>query len=274
MKRKDFFSVVLLFSVLTANAQQKQMQQNPLRKGKLYAYWGWNRGAYSKSNISLKGADYNIKLYSVKAHDRPISPNYYDYLKLNRITIPQTNFRVGYFVKNNIAVGVGVDHMKYVMMQNQKALVKGVITRPGLYAKHYDGEQLLSEDFLTFEHTDGLNYVNATVEKYKPLLKSKSERVLVEAYYGGGVGVLLPKTNVKLLDYERNDRFHLSGFGANISGGLQLVFFKRIIMRMESKLGYINMPDIILHKKGIPGKGKQHFLFAEGFVALGGSFSF
>jgi hypothetical protein len=42
-----------------------------------------------------------------------------------KMTIPQTNFRIGYFI-NDHYIALGVDHMKYVMAQNQVANITGI----------------------------------------------------------------------------------------------------------------------------------------------------
>ena len=39
----------------------------PKNKGKFYLYWGWNRGAYTDSDIHFKGSDYDFVLHDVKA---------------------------------------------------------------------------------------------------------------------------------------------------------------------------------------------------------------
>lgn len=264
--------VVFLILVLGGYGSLAQSKFVPNKKGSSYFFWGWNRAAYGKSNISFKGADYNFKLYNVRAQDRPSEISYENYLKLDRITIPQTNFRIGYFVKDGLAVSIGVDHMKYVMQQDQVVKMKGSITRPGQFLGNYNGDQTLTEDFLTFEHTDGLNYANIGIEKYYPLLVKRN--FWVDANLGGGIGLLVPKTNAKLLDYNRNDRFHLSGFGLDARAGVRAVFFKMLEFRLESKVGYINMPNVILHEKGIDGKAKHAFLFSEAFVSLGGVIKF
>ncbi len=264
---------VLLFIVFQGLCQTAG-KYNPLKKGQFYGYWGWNRSCYSKSNITLKGADYDIKFSRVRAKDKPTKLSYKNYLQPDRITIPQTNVRIGYFIKPGLAMSVGIDHMKYVMVQNQEVDAKGYISRTGLYERTYNGGPVtMKDDFLTFEHTDGLNYVYAGLEKYKELYHSKTEKCIVNWYYGGAAGVLVPKTNVKFLDYERNDRFHISGFGLNAAAGIEGVFFKHLITRLETKGGYINMPDIILHEKGIAGRGKQHFFFGEVFWSLGATYN-
>ena len=43
------------------------------------------------------------------------------------ITIPQTNYRIGYFFKEHYTISVGVDHMKYVMIADQKVQINGEI---------------------------------------------------------------------------------------------------------------------------------------------------
>lgn len=264
---------VLLFIANAAAFGQKGRHYNPIEKGHFFAYWGWNRELYTNSDITLKGSDYDIKLSHVRAKDKPTIFSYHNFFQPDRITIPQTNVRFGYFIKSGLAVGFGVDHMKYVMVQDQTVNAKGYIDRPGAYQGSYSGAKKLTADFLTFEHTDGLNYVHLTLDKYHDLYHSKSEDLIVNSYWSGGAGILLPKTNVKFLDYERNDRFHVSGFGLNAAAGLQGVFFRHFIIRLEAKGGYINMPDIILHKKSIVGRGKQYFFFGEAFWALGATYN-
>ena len=265
--KKIIYFIALCFFANTSIAQSTD-------KGNIYLSWGWNRGFYTHSDISFKGNDYDFKISNVKAHDKvtlPISVR--NYLKLSRLTIPQTNFRMGYFFKKGWAISGGVDHMKYVMTQNQVAKVTGTITQPGPYEGTYDGDKVLTEDFLTFEHTDGLNLINFELEKYTNLYTSKSKKLLVDVLLGAGGGVMFPKTNVKLLNYERNDRFHVSGFGLQLKGGIQATFFKHLFVKLENKYGYINMPDIILHKKGIPGRAKQSFGFTEIDGMIGGTFN-
>ncbi len=264
--------VCLLLFVSTSFAQSSS-RYNDKKKGQFSISWGWNRDAFTKSTISFKGADYDFTLFKLTAHDRPTKFSYYNYLKLSRLTIPQTNLRISYFIKDKLAVSFGDDHMKYVMNNNQTVRMKGSINRAGNYKGKYDGVKTITEDFLTFEHTDGLNYLNFELEKYFTWYHSKSSRLIISGLVGGGMGVLFPKSNVRLLDYERSDRFHVSGFGISAKAGVQATFLKHIIIKFENKYGYINMPDIVLHNKGIEGRGKQSFIFAELYGTVGATFS-
>jgi hypothetical protein len=279
MRKQLPITLLLLLAVLSVHGQKQKKTKasfNAGKKGRMYIQWGWNRGFYTRSTLSMKGNDYNIKLNKLKAHDKFTTPvNYHNYLQPNRLTIPQTDFRFGYFIKDNLAVSLGFDHMKYVMDQNQWVNVDGVIERQSSpYKGVYKHAQVkMTPDFLQFEHTNGLNYINIEAEKYFPVYRSASSRVIFQWYGGGGAGVLFPRTDTDFLDYENNDRFHVSGYGVSAKAGVHAVFLKALVWNIEAKGGYINMPDIVLHKKGIQGKGKQHFLFAELSMTIGATFS-
>ena len=72
--------------------------QNPTpRKGKLYMYWGWNQSQYTKSNIRFHGTNYDFTLDNVIGRERQTPFDAKIYFNPGTITIPQVNYRVGYF---------------------------------------------------------------------------------------------------------------------------------------------------------------------------------
>lgn len=230
-------------------------------KGTMFVFWGWNRAGFTKSDIHFTGNGYDFVLHDVVAHDRP-SDLSWDYINPGKVSIPQFNFRLGYFLKENLAIVFATDHMKYVMDQDQTANISGTITDPTFAAMVQNGKiDLRDEKFLTFEHTDGLNYVNVGVEKYQKITSSKNIDLLWS--YGGGLGVLFPKSNVKLFGFERSDRFHVAGFGTDLRANIDAIFWKRWMARIEAKAGYINMPDIKTTLNNKPDKASQDFFFGQ-----------
>lgn len=125
-------------------------------KGDFYFYWGWNRGWYSNSDISFKGDNYDFELKSVVAKDRQSTVNLNTYLNPIKATIPQYNFRIGYFIHEKYNISFGVDHMKYVVQQHQIAKISGEIAGTnGVYDHSYTNEDIKIEtDFLKFEQTE------------------------------------------------------------------------------------------------------------------------
>lgn len=244
-------------------------------KGKFYIYWGGNRDTYSKSDIRFKGNDYDFTLNNVEASDKP-KGWHIDYINPARMTIPQTNLRVGYFITDKYNVSLGVDHMKYVMNQNQTVSYSGNYPDRGNYGEAVsDGNILLTEDFLKFEHTDGLNYVNVEFSRVDDFSKylgiTDTDKIQLNFTAGAGVGVLYPKTNTTLMGKERHDDFHISGYGFSAKAGLNITFFKYFFIQTELKGGYINMPNIRT-TNSTADKASQSFYFGETVIAVGGIF--
>ena len=249
-------------------------------KGKFIISWGGNRDSYSKSDITFKGDGYNFTLNDVKSHDKP-KGWHIDYFNPSRMTIPQTNLKIGYFITNHYLLSVGVDHMKYVVTQNQFANIEGDINLPqdqggSSFNGTYNNVPIqLTEDFLKFEHTDGLNYINAEfsrVDDISSLFKiNNTDKIQINLSEGFGVGVLYPKTNTTLLQKERYDEFHVAGYGTSIRVGLNITFFKHFFIQTDLKGGYINMNDI--RTTNSPSESaSQHFFFFQRIISLGGVF--
>ena len=240
---------------------ETQTKPSLTRKGAMFVFWGWNRAGFTKSDIHFKGANYDFYLHNVVAHDRP-SDLSWDYINPGQISAPQFNFRLAYFIKDNLALVLAQDHMKYVMDQDQTAKFSGTITDPAFSGMVQNGEvDLTNGEFLTFEHTDGLNYINLGVEKYHTILSKKNMDIVWA--YGGGIGALMPKSNVKLFGNERSDRFHFAGFGADLRANINMIFWNHWMARVEGKFGYINMPDIKTTLNNKPDKAQQDFVFGQ-----------
>jgi hypothetical protein len=277
LKKLILSSALLLvtLSVFSQEAIKIQDKYTAHNKGKFFVSWGGNRETFSKSDIHFKGADYDFTIYDVSAHDKP-KGWHIDYINPGRMTIPQTNFRMGYFVNDHYSVAIGVDHMKYVMDQDIAVNYTGTYPNRYTFGEAIANNQvLLTEQFLTFEHTDGLNYVNTEVSRHDDISKlfniHDTDKVQVNLTEGIGVGVLYPKTNAKVFSKERHDDFHVSGYGTSIKAGLNVTLYKHFYIQTELKGGYINMQDI--RTSWDPAdRASQHFLFFQRIIAFGGIF--
>ena len=284
MKQLFLFSIITICGLTQSISAQEKIaspdKYTSHNKGKMYIFWGGNRESFSKSDIHFKGADYDFTLYDVAAEDKPKGWNI-DYINPSRMTIAQTNFRIGYFINDHYNISIGLEHMKYVMIQNQITTIGGVV---GASYPNYAGTYLQSgnhtidlsdEKFLTFEHTDGLNYINTEISRVDDISKvlkiRNTDKFQINITEGVGAGILYPKTNSKLLEKERHDDYHVSGFGVSAKVGLNLTFFKYFFIQAEMKGGYINMQDIRTSYDS-SDRASQHFLFLERIIAFGGIF--
>ncbi|MDG1042270.1 MAG: hypothetical protein P8O96_05420 [Flavobacteriaceae bacterium] len=237
-------------------------------KGKFYFYWGWNKSQYSYSDLTFKGDDYNFTLYNVAAKDRQTQWDADVYMNPTNISIPQTVGRIGYYFHDHWNISIGVDHMKYVMVSQQFATIDGYIdlkTPDSEFNGVYDNAPIyIDEDFLEFEHTDGLNYVNVELSRVDNLgdhLKWNSKKIQLNVLESVGVGVLYPKTNTTLMSKERYDAYHLSGFGLSLKGGVNLTLFNHFFVQAELKAGYFTMPNIRTTTSSADSASQDFFFF-------------
>ena len=272
------FSSALLFITLSVFSQETikiQDKYTAHNKGKFFVSWGGNRETYSKSDITFKGVSYDFTIYDVTAHDKP-KGWHIDYINPGRMTIPQTNFRMGYFVNDHYSIAIGVDHMKYVMNQDIVVKYSGNYPNRNSFGEAVGNNQvLLTEPFLTFEHTDGLNYVNTEISRHDDISNffniEDIDKIQVNLTEGIGTGFLYPKTNAKVFSKQRHDDFHIAGYGASIKAGLNVTFFKHFYIQTEVKGGYINMPDIQTTNSD-DDWASQEFFFFQKIIAFGGIF--
>jgi len=277
MTNKLILNILIIFNLLILSIQTKAQNTSAFtpknNKGRFYVYWGWNKEGYTRSDIHFEGKNYNFDLYNVIADDRQSPIKAKLYLNPANITIPQYNFRLGYFINEQWNISFGADHMKYVVRQNQNVRIDGVINETGsVHDGQYANEDIkIVKGFLELEHTDGLNYVNADIRKLLPFKTWKKVNVLLT--YGLGAGVVIPRTDAPLLNFKRNDNFYVEGFGASAMIGVQFKLANHFFIQSEYKVGYINLSDIrtTASKEDF---ASQHFFFGQYNILFGSYFGF
>lgn len=255
-------------------------QRNFSRQKQWFVHWGWNFSWYDKSNLNFSGPGYNFTLKEVKAHDRP-SKLSTDYINPLELTTPQFNFRVGYFIKDNYSISLGWDHMKYVMEIPQTVRVDGhinsSISNPSIptggYAGTYANTPLqVKSDMLTFEHTDGFNYVSTELERYDDIWVAKSQKNMVTLETGLGIGFLIPRTDVRLFGVGENNFWNFAGYGFSAKAGLKFHFTKGFYVQNTAKIGFTDLNRIHTTGRNDIDKASQTIRYLENFTALGYQF--
>lgn len=254
-----FISLLLLFFSLTNVAQAAD------HSGKWFLLWGYNRADYKNSDITLSGPGYDYTLYDVQAKDRPAEFQW-SYI-FPDFTIPQTNTRIGKYLDETSRITFGVDHMKYVMVQDQVVKQTGTSYPSTAGTLGPSNARVLSADFLKYEHTDGLNYIHVGYEMLYPLWQNSLFHV--SALHGPDAGIVFPKTNVTMTGYKPNhDDFNVAGYGAAYKIGLVADMGKNWFLQMEFKKGLLNMPWIRT-SNNTADSSSQKIEFMESVWALG-----
>jgi hypothetical protein len=269
---KNLFKLLLSFILLTQSEviAAKKDSLNFSNKNRISFYWGYNRSAYSKSDIHFSGPDYDFTLYNLTAHDRP-SPSGINYFNPVRLSIPQYNIRTGYFVTDRFQISFGWDHMKYVVDQKQKALISGVISENA--SQRYAGTYLndtvmLDYDFIKFEHTDGFNVASLDFEYMQPVTRFFKDKIRLKWNVGlGGVWVVT-KTDVTMFGDGMNNDFHVAGFSLQAKTGPRIEWKNKFFLASEFKTGYVTLPWVLI-KNEAPQHASHNLIYYEGYVVVG-----
>jgi hypothetical protein len=156
------------------------------------------------------------------------------------------------------------------VQQNSPAIINGTISNQTSYTGVYQNNpRLITSDFLIYEHTNGLNYLHITLNNERKLFGNKKQAIRLQSVVGLNAGLLVPKSDVKLMSYSENDQWHLAGYGFGINAGIKVNFWKHIFFRFDSKYGFINLPDVLTRGTKFSDRAKQHFFFAEIFGSFG-----
>ncbi|MFM6977090.1 MAG: hypothetical protein ACKOW2_09630 [Sphingobacteriaceae bacterium] len=246
------------------------------RKGKFYVHWGYNVSGYAKSDINFHGKGYNFTLKDVVAHDRPTALSS-TYINPATISIPQFNFHFGYFIKDNYSISLGWDHMKYVVDVPQTVKITGYIeasiSEPaiatGAYEGVYDNDDFtINHDFLKYEHTDGYNYASVEVERYDDAWKAKNGTMYLTMETGLGAGLVIPRTDVRLLGVGQNNFWNVAGWGVSAKAGLKLFFNKHLFFQGSLKTGWTDLSNIRTTGRD-SDHAKQKISYLENYWVLG-----
>ena len=159
--------------------------------------------------------------------------------------------------------------MKYIVQADQVVKISGYIenTETVYDGVYLDEDITIATDFLQFEHTDGLNYANIEGRRSDQLIDFNKVKINITEGLGGGA--LIPRTNTTLLNNERYDEFHLSGWGIHGVVGVNATFFNVFFVQSELRGGYANMPDIRT-TMSTNDSASQSFFFSQLNIVFGG----
>lgn len=97
------------------------------------------------------------------------------------------------------------------------------------------------------------------------------EKIEISPVVNGGLGVYIPRSDVRLFGEGLNNKFHLAGWGASLMAGIHIEFWRILFFRAGFKLGYSDLIDVLTTGESYD-RANHHFFFYEGYGALGANF--
>lgn len=269
MIRYFLFACTLLpLAVSAQHTPEKAVPKKQKNKGTFYVSWGYNRAWYGRTDIHFKNLSnayntqtsrydyYDFTLHNVKASDRPDQDN----LLGTPLTIPQYNYRVGYFFNDKYDLGLEIsfDHTKYIVDDHQVVHMSGQVNH-----EQVDHNVVLDpQNFLHFEHSDGANFLMLNLVKRQQLWVTRDGRFGLNAIGKIGGGIVIPKTMVRLYGEELDNRFHVAGWISGVEAGFRGHFFRYGFLEWTGKGFIANYSNVL-----VIGEGRAHH-WMRGFETI------
>ena len=252
---KYIFIISISFLSLFAKSQT-----NNQFTSRMYFAWGYNKEWYSASTIKVsqpsQGSNYEFE--SVAGNDR-IG---WDKLFQHQLTIPQYNYRFGFFLKKHPSWGFefNYDHTKYQMTPGQDAHVVGTINN-----RQVDTNIVIQDKNILWKLNNGANFFLFNVMKRFYLCGTKNGVVKLFNIYKLGVGPVIPHTENTLFGHDNNAGFQFGGFNTGLEAAYRLEITKYLYIDIAQKVDYAYYYGLHVWE----GKAKQSFSTYELIGTLG-----
>lgn len=238
-----------------------------------YFYWGYNRAYYNRSDVHFKGDGYDFTLERAWAHDMPEKFDPAVYFNPTQLTVPQFNFRAGYYLRPDLSISLGWDHMKYHLVPTQYIRINGTIDPTKYPLENHSSEFnheyfLYTPAFMNYHHSDGFNFVRAGLEKRLPFWRSRNRKFTGVLYGGPSFGFMLPWTDFTFYGKHYENKPHIAGIGMSLNCGGRFEMGKHFFVQVNAQCGWTSMNDIILQWPD-DARASQRIVFLERSWALG-----
>lgn len=245
MKYKLIFFSILLFSSGFTYAQRKT-KLNTNNKGTLFGYAGYNRSAYSASDVQLSSTNYDFKVGGMMFSDNEEQVGMGNYFKSSS---PQFNVHLGFFVANKWAVTLGMDRLNYFSKANQNVTFDGAFSpdaHSDFNGSYQNEDVLLNRNQLYIQQNGGVNYVRVGLMRVDQFYKSRKAEFAFNTIVGVGIGALFSGLDYTFDSQTVQNVSSLSGFGVSGHLGLRFDFFQHVFLQASLSGGLFNQGNIQL----------------------------
>lgn len=239
-----FFSILLFCSGFTYSQRKTKLNTND--KGTLFGYVGYNRSAYSASDVQFSSTNYDFTVGGMKFSDNKEEVAMGQYFNSST---PQFNFHLGFFVANKWAITLGMDRLNYFSRANQTVTFDGTFSPDAHndFSGSYQNEEVtLNRNQLNIQQIGGINYVRVGALRVDQLYKSRKAEFAINSIVGIGVGALFSGLDYTFDNYTIQNVTSLSGFGISGHLGLRFDFFQHVFLQTSLSGGLFNQGNILL----------------------------
>jgi len=262
----------VITTLLLLYASNVQSQTTKHRKGEFYFSWGYNTEWYTHSNLKISqpslGNDYSFK--NISGHDHR---GWDEGLFSKALTIPQYNYRIGYFFgnKKDLGIELNFDHTKFIFTDNQMVHIKGMMNNKPVdkEVRFVQNDAVGADSSSYYFLNNGANFLLLNIIKRWHLKSNHSGTIKIDGISKFGIGPLIPHVQNKFFDQpENNPDFQIGGWNTGVEGAVRATFYRHVYLEFSGKLDYARYSHLHIYK----GSARQAFGTAEMILSLGVSF--
>jgi hypothetical protein len=260
LKKIAKFSYVFILLTITLNVAA----QNEKRKGEFYFSWGYNKAYYTNSDVSIsqKNLGNNFVFKNTKLVD---NPGWDQALLTMELSIPQYNYRIGYFFDEDLAFEINFDHTKALFKDNQTVRMLGTyggrpIDSSFVFSKTGTGK---SRNY--YYLNNGANFLLFNIVKRNRFTKISNKYFAIDGLAKIGVGPVIPHVENSLFGDKNDAKFQLGGWNTGVEYALRSTYKKGLYLEFAGKLDYAYYYGLDVYE----GKASQSFGTLEFILNLG-----
>lgn len=251
-------------AIAQENGTIKNKKFKLVKNGSFYLSWGYNKEWYSRSNVHINqpSEGNNYTLHNVKAHD---NPGWNKDLFKKELTIPQYNYRIGYFFneKQDWAFEINFDHTKYIIATNQNIRLKGTLNN-----QQTDADIVFAEPDFFYFLNNGANFLLFNLVKRYDLYHISNNKLKFDLLCKAGIGPVIPHVENSLFGKKNNPGFQIGGWNTGVEMALRSTFMKYAYLEFAHKGDYARYSGLNIYN----GKARQAFFTYELILSLGITF--
>jgi hypothetical protein len=197
-----------------------------------FVSWGYNGASYTKSDIHISqpslGNDFTLA--GVRARDSKAWTNLFDHA----LTVPQYNVRFGLFFSDKWGVEVALDHIKWIVRQDQQVRMTGTLD-----GEPVDTEVTLTPDVLQYQLNNGANPIFVNLIRRVRLAGEPGRTGSVFFLAKAGGGFAMPHTENTLFGQPNDKGFQFfQGWDVDAVAAVRVHLWRPLYFEFEEKLLY------------------------------------
>jgi len=240
--------------------------QKTERKGEFYFSWGYNKDYYTNSNIYIDQPALNNK-FNFKNTVLVDHPGWDEGLFNTALSIPQYNYRFGYFFDKNKdwAFEINFDHTKALIKDNHTIHMVGTYNGLAVDSSFIFTEKGVGAAKNYYFLNNGANFLLFNIVKRNRFKSLSSKNIRIDGLGKFGVGPLIPHVQNCLFGKENDSKFQFGGWNTGAEYALRTTFYNKLYLEFSGKLDYAAYYNLNVYQ----GTARQNFGTLEFILSFG-----